>query len=71
MGDIADYILESIEYGYSDDCRDGWEESIGLGVICRNCGRKWLHWEDRFGKWKLCDDRGIHKCSSFKKPIDE
>lgn len=29
---------------------------------CRACGKTDLHWEDRAGKWRLCDERGVHVC---------
>ena len=30
---------------------------------CRCCNQSGLHWENRDGRWRLCDERGVHQCS--------
>lgn len=62
MGEMADYTLESIEYGmYSED--DGYDERQDISdKMCRYCGRTGLRWGLRNEKWRLFDNRGIHVC---------
>jgi len=35
---------------------------------CKFCRQKWLHWEQRNGRWKLVDREGdVHSCEEYKK----
>ncbi len=71
MGDMADYLLEQIDWGVGEDweqeqyderqCREETEIKT-----CKFCGRNKLHWEQREDGWRLCDRRGIHKCPVVK-----
>jgi len=65
MGDMADYILSSIDYGHdyiSGYDEDEHEPPLRHDKTCRCCGRKGLQWGQRNGKWRLFDNRGIHVC---------
>ena len=66
MGEMADYCIDQ-----QWDDEDEWgnwitDPSDGGPPVssktCRACGREGLHWNQRDGKWRLFDDRGIHKC---------
>lgn len=62
MGDMADYHVEQFPATWmeEDDC--GYHEQYDCFKICKFCGRRNLHWENRNGKWRLCDNRGLHRC---------
>lgn len=57
MGDIADMIAKDTKsYGMHGYHLASWIH------VCRHCGRKGLHWEQRKAGWRLCDGRGMHRC---------
>lgn len=59
---------------YFDDHYDGEDWYSGSGnrtVVCKNCGKRGLHWEDDNGRWVLCTAQDkIHNCKK-KAPTDE
>lgn len=71
MGDMADDAIDAAidaedDFWNSDEDEDGWwpaDFDPPRNRTCGRCGREKLHWEQREGKWKLCDERGVHKCS--------
>ena len=59
MGEMAEYYADQELYRYLDP---GDEENEWSPQTCRYCGRTDLHWEPRGDQWRLCDNRGVHRC---------
>lgn len=62
MGDIADYIIDHV---MNDDIRPGgyYNRVDAPPLVCKHCGSNKVHWEQRGGKWRLCDeDQKEHIC---------
>lgn len=58
MGEMADMLM----WDERDLEGDEDEPLAPAPVTCRCCGRKGLEWNQRSGKWRLYDQRGIHVC---------
>lgn len=70
--ELEDYFQDRLDYLQSiqagnyvegfNDPEDGDFAPPTLNLICKFCNRENLHWGFRNYKWRMCDDRGIHKC---------
>lgn len=61
MGDIADMLIDQM---WDDLDRDDWDDEppAQYWKKCRCCGQEGLHWNQIDGKWRLCNDDGLHMC---------
>lgn len=60
MGEMADYISESYEWGRPKKPKS---------ITCKHCGEKGLRWVQENQKWVLYNGTIRHKCSPINVPM--
>lgn len=69
MGDMADMLIEQGFEQWMDG--EGYEDEplAPSFKTCRYCGKGGFHWESHDDKWRLCDSKGVHRCTTKSLPV--